>query len=73
MRTALIKMSMIMGILLSDGTAIPFLPFLNSIGFPPYRTKRYRIHQRLPATKAKRAAEDASSCRSHAGSRRVCG
>ena len=40
LRTAVIKMSMTKEILLSDGTAIPFLPFSNSIGFPPHRTNR---------------------------------
>jgi hypothetical protein len=32
LRTAVIKMSMTKGILLSDGMAIPFLPFSKSIG-----------------------------------------
>jgi hypothetical protein len=31
---------MTMGILSSDGTAIAFLPFSNSIGFDPSRTKK---------------------------------
>jgi hypothetical protein len=40
LRTAVIKMSMTTGILLSAGTAIPFLPFSNSIGFRPHGTKK---------------------------------
>ena len=39
LRTAVISMSMTKGILSSDGMAIAFLPFSNSIGFEPNRTK----------------------------------
>src|SRR5262245_62415599 len=40
LRTAVINMSMTRGILSRDPMAIPFLPFSNSIGLPPQRTKK---------------------------------
>jgi hypothetical protein len=39
LRTAMINVSMTAGILSSDGTAIAVLPFSNSTGFQPDRTK----------------------------------
>jgi len=40
LRAAEIRMLMTKGILSSDGTAIAFLPFSNSIAFDPNRTKK---------------------------------
>jgi hypothetical protein len=57
LRTAVIKMSMTKGILLSDGMAIPFLPFSNSIGFPRHvrpvvAAEHLREHLRSKAVQA---------------------